>query len=190
MMIHTKPGPKDALLIVDVQNDFCSGGKLAVPHADEIIPPLNQWAERAEQGGAIIVASRDFHPADHISFHAKGGPWPQHCLQHSKGAELHPQLKVGPSWQILNKGTRAEKDNYSAFDDTGLADRLRAAGIERLWIGGLALDVCVRATVLDALAAGFQVNVLKDATRAVHPEAEEQVFRELESQGARCVALD
>lgn len=186
-MVQKNLSPQDALLIVDVQNDFCVGGKLAVPHADEIIPLLNRWAEQAEQDGAMIVASRDSHPPEHMSFRSQGGLWPQHCIKDSKGAELHPQLNVHPSWVILEKGTRPDMEGYSAFDNTGLTNRLRSAGIERLWIGGLALDVCVRATVLDALAAGFQVNVLKSATKAVHAEAEDQIFHELELRGARLV---
>lgn len=177
----------DALIIVDVQNDFCPGGRLAVPGGDEVVPVLNRWTERARQGGAIIVASRDWHPKQHVSFRERGGNWPEHCVQGSAGAEFHPKLKLPGDTLIISKGTALDKDNYSAFDGTGLSERLRKAGVCQLWIGGLAQDVCVRATVLDALAAGFETRLIKNATRPVDldPGDGERAIEEMLQAGAR-----
>ena len=165
-------GPRDALIVVDLQNDFCPGGELAVPGGDEIVPLVNRWIRVAVDGGAKIVASRDWHPADHVSFRERGGPWPPHCIRGSLGAEFHPQLRLPEeTWQVL-KGDDRDRDQYSAFDGTGLADRLREAGVERVWVCGLALDVCVRATAMDAMEDGWETHLIRDATRAVGPRAE------------------
>jgi len=160
-------GEQDALLLVDVQNDFCPGGALGVPGGDAVVPVLNRWIDAARAGGAEIVASRDWHPRGHCSFDERGGAWPEHCVQHTHGAELHKELRVPASASILSKGQKPERDDYSAFQGTGLADLLRKKGIERVWVGGLALDVCVRATCLDAVKEGFQTHLIADATRAV-----------------------
>lgn len=162
----------DALVIVDVQNDFCPGGALAVEGGDEIIPVLNRWIEAAQKNRAVIVASRDWHPPDHVSFKGQGGPWPIHCVQMTRGAELHPDLNLPPidTWNIA-KGSHPKREQYSLFDGTDVADRLNEHGVQRLWVGGLALDVCVRATVLDALKAGFEVHLIRSATRAVNASA-------------------
>ncbi len=179
-------GPGDAVIVVDVQNDFCPGGKLAVPEGDAVVPVLNRWTATAHERGAVIVASRDWHPADHVSFHHQGGTWPVHCLQGTPGAAYHPELSLPEgTWEIL-KGSDPDKDQYSAFDGTGLATRLHNAGVNRVWIGGLALDVCVRATVLDAIAAGLEAHLLRDATRAVNqqPDDGRRAAREMEDAGA------
>jgi nicotinamidase/pyrazinamidase len=174
----------DALLLVDVQNDFCPGGALPVAQGDRILPVLNRWVEAAQHSGATIVASRDWHPPRHISFHDRGGPWPAHCVQGTPGAEFHPELRLPQDHLLVSKGNDPEVDRYSDFDQSGLADELRRRGVTRLWVGGLALDVCVRATVLDGLARGFEVHVIAAGTRAVDPHREAEVLSELATAGA------
>ncbi len=160
--------PSDALLIVDVQRDFCPGGALAVPDGDAVVPVLNQWIDAAQAAGAAVFASRDWHPPDHVSFQEQGGPWPSHCVAETPGASFHPHLALPDSATVVDKGTDAEHEAYSAFEGTDLEAQLRAAGVERLWVGGLALDYCVRASVLDARRiAGLLVHVILSATRAV-----------------------
>ncbi len=158
----------DGLLIVDVQNDFCPGGALPVAEGERVVPVLNCWIDAARRGHAMIVASRDWHPRNHISFHERGGPWPVHCVQDTPGAAFRSDLHLPADAVIRSKGTATDKDNYSPFEATDLADILRRGCVRRLWVGGLAQDYCVRATVLDALAAGFEVHVILDATRAVN----------------------
>lgn len=176
----------DGLLLVDVQNDFCPGGALPVPEGDRIVPVLNRHIEAAVRAGIPVFASRDWHPAGHCSFKEQGGPWPVHCVQNTWGAEFHPDLKLPESAEILSKGTRVDADSYSAFGGTGLDEKLKARGIRRLWIGGLAQDVCVRATVLDARKLGYEVHVLRDATRPVNvrPDDGERALREMQEAGA------
>jgi nicotinamidase/pyrazinamidase len=176
----------DALLIVDVQNDFCPGGALSVPGGDEIIPVLNDWIGLIRASGALSVASRDWHPPNHSSFRPFGGPWPVHCVQNTWGAEFHPGLRIDGSTVIVSKGQDPDRDQYSAFDGTGLAENLAGRGVRRLWVGGLALDVCVRATVLDAQREGFEVHLMLPATRALDatPSAVEAVLGELRQAGA------
>jgi nicotinamidase/pyrazinamidase len=182
-----KLNSSDALVIVDVQNDFCPGGALAVPGGDQVIPVLNRWIEQASQGGAMIVATRDWHPADHASFAAQGGPWPVHCVQETPGAAFHPDLELPDDTLFVSKGTDRADEGYSMFQGTGLGPRLEEAGVKRLWIGGLALDYCVRATVLDGLEAGFEVHVLLDATRAVNlnPDDGDKTVKRMKSAGAK-----
>lgn len=183
-MTTRRLGPTDALLVVDVQRDFCSGGALAVPEGDGVVPVLNAWIAAAERGGAALVFSRDWHPADHCSFQPHGGPWPPHCIQGSPGAAFHPELHVPAKAWIVSKGTERDREQYSALEGTGLSERLRDAGVRRLWVGGLALDYCVRASVLDACRAGFEVHLLVPATRPVDPQQGEQVLAELRAAGA------
>jgi nicotinamidase/pyrazinamidase len=181
----TEPGAatafNDALLVVDVQRDFCSGGALPVPDADAVIAPLNKWLDAARDRGALVIFSRDWHPRSHPSFKSEGGPWPQHCLQDSSGARFHEALRVPPDAFLVSKGVRFDCDQYSAFDETGLAALLKKRGIERVWIGGLALDICVRASALDAARAGFETHVIPGACRALSREGEAETlaaFRE------------
>jgi nicotinamidase/pyrazinamidase len=164
-------GPSDALIIVDVQNDFCPGGALPVPDGDRVVPILNRWIDAARTGGALVVGSRDWHPQEHISFRQRGGPWPPHCVQGTEGAAFHPDLQLPADARIVSKGTDPERDAYSAFGGGPLAEDLRRRGVRRLWVGGLAEDYCVRATALDGLKAGFEVHLIADAVRAVnvHP---------------------
>jgi nicotinamidase/pyrazinamidase len=161
---------RDCLLVVDVQNDFCAGGALAVDGGEEVVPVLNRLVGLALDAGSPVVASRDWHPADHSSFVERGGKWPSHCVQGTPGADFHPDLDLPKRTVVVSKATTRDDDTYSAFDGTGLAQLLRERGIERLVVGGLALDYCVKATVIDAVAAGFQVRLLTAATRSVNLE--------------------
>lgn len=163
---------RDALVIVDVQNDFCPAGALAVADGDGVVPVLNRCAERFAARGAPAFASRDWHPERTKHFKAYGGVWPPHCVQGTRGAELHPGLRLPPGTEIVSKGMDPEEDAYSAFqaqteDGTPFAGALARRGVRRLFIGGLATDYCVRATALDALAQGFAVVVIEDGVRAV-----------------------
>jgi putative nicotinate phosphoribosyltransferase len=154
--------PETALIAVDVQHDFLPGGALGVPGGDVVVEPL----VRAARGASLVVKTRDAHTADHCSFAEQGGTWPVHCIDGTHGAQLHPALAAlaGP---VVDKGTTQGADAYSGFDGTALADVLRAAGITHVVVGGLATDYCVKATVLDALAAGLRTTVLADAIAAV-----------------------
>lgn len=158
----------DALLIVDVQKDFLPGGNLAVPDGDEVIPILNKYIERFQEHDLPIFASRDWHPVDHCSFRKSGGPWPAHCMQLSRGAELADDLELPADAIIISKGVDKNVDAYSAFQDTELHERLKAAGVRRLFVGGLATDYCVLHTVEDARRLGYEVWLLEDAVRAVN----------------------
>jgi nicotinamidase/pyrazinamidase len=161
------PEPGDALIIVDIQNDFLTGGSLAVPDGDAVIPVINAWILRFRAAGLPIVATRDWHPADHCSFRDQGGPWPPHCVVGTKGAEFFRGLVLPPDALIHSKATRRDKEAYSSFEDADFGSQLRQMGIARLLVGGLAADYCVRATVLDGLKEGFRVVLLVDAIRAV-----------------------
>ncbi len=176
----------DAVVAVDVQNDFCPGGALAVPDGDAVVAVLNRWMAAASEAGLPVIASRDRHPADHCSFTEQGGPWPPHCIRATEGAAFHPELDLPDDTIVVSKGESSERDQYSGFDDTGLADRLRSLGVERLWIGGLAQDVCVRASVLDACEAGFETHLIADATRAVDvsPGDGERALEAMRAAGA------
>lgn len=157
----------DALVVVDVQRDFCPGGALAVTGGDAIVPVINQLTPRFQRQ----VFTRDWHPANHCSFSSAprwvDGSWPAHCVQDTAGAEFHPDLVVPSSALVLNKATVAEKDAYSGFDGTNLADDLRRLTVRRVFVCGLATDYCVRATALDALQNGFSVALIEDACRGV-----------------------
>ncbi len=162
----------DALIVVDVQNDFCPGGMLPVPEGDRVVPVLNEYLARAEGVGIPIFASRDWHPAHTAHFAQDGGPWPVHCVQNTPGAAFHPDLRLPIATGIVTKGTSARDEGYSAFegrlpDGRDLATALREAGVTRVYVGGLATDYCVRATVLGARQSGFDVVWLRDASRPV-----------------------
>jgi nicotinamidase/pyrazinamidase len=173
---------RDALLIVDPQVDFCPGGTLAVPDGDAIFPAVN----RAEQLVPLAVASRDWHPPNHVSFRALGGPWPPHCVAGTHGAEFHAALQTDRIERVFSKGSDPSLEAYSAFDGTGLADWLRQRHVGRLYVAGLATDYCVRASVLDARREGFDVVVLEDAIGAVEvtPGDGERVLAEMREAGA------
>jgi nicotinamidase/pyrazinamidase len=175
--------PGDALLIVDVQIDFCPGGALPIEQGDAVIPVLNRWIEAALAAQVPIYASRDWHPAHHLSFCESGGEWPVHCLQDQQGARFHPDLKLPDSAIVVTKGTRFDRDQYSAFDETGLGAELKRRGVTRLWIGGLALDVCVRATALDARRQRFETIVIAEAARPVTNAGGERALEEMRAAG-------
>lgn len=178
------PDTNSALLLVDIQNDFCEGGSLAVPGASEILPVVNRLISEASNAGQMIIASRDWHTVDHASFEARGGPWPPHCIQDTEGAAFHPGMQLPDDAVRVSKGTGFDTDAYSAFDGTQLDSFLERHGIRKLRVVGLALDVCVRATVLDALKSGFDTELIADGTRAVDQEGAPKVFEELRVAGA------
>jgi len=173
----------DALIIVDVQKDFCPGGLLAIEKGDEVVPVFNSWIGDAVSRGIPIYASRDWHPVGHISFSEKGGPWPPHCIQDSEGAKFHSDLKLPDSVIKVTKGVRFDQDQNSVFDQTGLATELHKEGINRLWVGGLALDVCVLATVIDAHKEGFEVNLIENATRPVTAQGGRDALSKMNNLG-------
>lgn len=182
--MHSRP--TDALLVIDLQNDFCPGGALAIPEGDAMIPTINTLAHHFEH----VLLTQDWHPPQHISFasthpdknpyetiEAAYGPqtlWPDHCLQHTPGAAFHPALNISHAELILRKGFRREIDSYSAFlendhrTSTGLAGYLRDRGLRRLFLCGLAYDFCVRFSAIDGRALGFETIVIEDATRPVN----------------------
>ncbi len=177
---------KDALLIIDVQNDFLPGGSLAVREGDKIIPVLNRYITQFVRHALPVYATRDWHPADHCSFQAQGGPWPPHCVAGTAGARFAANLNLPPDVVVVSKATTPRKDAYSGFEGTDLAHRLRSQGLERLFIGGLATDYCVLNSVKDALADGFVVFLLLDAMRPVdlHPGDGEAAIDEMLAGGA------
>ncbi len=174
----------DALMVVDVQRDFCPGGALPVPEGDAVVPLLNRWIAAAEAANVPIFVSRDWHPAGHPSFRERGGAWPAHCVQDTPGAQFHPGLHLPARARLVSKGVRFDRDQYSAFDETGVIAELRRLEVQRLWVGGLAQEVCVRATVLDALREGIAVNVIAEATRPISPRGSNGAFEEMRAAGA------
>lgn len=175
----------DALVIVDVQNDFCPGGALPIEAGDQVIPALNRCIDVALSSQVPVYASRDWHPRDHISFKQQGGLWPPHCIQDSEGAQFHPDLQLPCSVIKITKGVRFDQDQNSIFDATGITYYFRLNRIKRLWVGGLAEDVCVRATVLDARRNDFEVVVIQNATRPVHSDSGERARQQMREAGAR-----
>ncbi len=183
--------PKQALIVVDVQNDFCPGGALAVADGDEVVAPLNELIDQFLERGDPVYKSRDWHPPQTKHFEAYGGTWPVHCVQNTKGAEFHPQLKDDPRIHVISKGL-GDTDCYSAFDETDLAAQLRDEGVEELLVGGLATDYCVKETVLAGLQQGFKVKALTNAMRAVNlkPDDGERAIEEMRAAGAQFVTTD
>jgi nicotinamidase/pyrazinamidase len=179
---------KRALIVVDVQNDFCPGGSLAVPQGDEVVAPLNRLIEDFLENGEPVFKTRDWHPPVTHHFAAYGGTWPVHCVQNTKGAEFHPDLIDSKHIRIISKGL-GDEDSYSGFDRTDLALQLQRLGIEEVWIGGLATDYCVKNTVLDALKEGFRAKALSDAMRAVELQEGdgEKALEEMRAAGAEIV---
>jgi nicotinamidase/pyrazinamidase len=175
----------DALIVADVQNDFCPGGALAVPSGHEVVPVINRLLEHHW----LTVATMDWHPADHCSFESRGGPWPPHCVQGTAGAELHPELNAANIQLVITKGTHPEDEAYSGFQGTELARILREKGVKRVAVCGIATDYCVRATAQDALQEGFEVLVLEDAIRGVevHPGDCQRALEELRQAGAQMI---
>jgi nicotinamidase/pyrazinamidase len=182
----------DALLVVDMQNDFCPGGSLAVAGGHDVVPVINRWIQRAEEASVPVFYSRDWHPGNHISFKDRGGPWPPHCVQSTRGAEFHPALLLAQTAIVISKADTPDKDAYSAFDSTALADLLQSGGVRRLWVCGLALDYCVVESALDGRRLGFEVHVLADATRAVNakPGDGERAIDRLKAAGIAVESSD
>jgi nicotinamidase/pyrazinamidase len=175
----------DALIVVDPQVDFFPGGALAVPEGDTILDCVNTALERFTERGLPIFVTRDWHPPNHCSFEAQGGDWPPHCVMGTGGADLYPALAVPPLFTMVHKATTPELEAFSDFQGTGLAVALRARGVRRLFVAGLALDYCVKATCLDAIEAGFKVVLLTDGTRAVNvrPDDGDRALEELTGAG-------
>ena len=180
--------PKQALLVIDVQNDFCPGGTLAVPHGDEVVAPLNRLIDDFLERGAPVYKTRDWHPPVTKHFAAYGGTWPVHCVRDTEGAEFHPALRYDPRITVISKGLE-DKDGYSAFDDTDLAARLHRQNVEEVVVGGLATDYCVKSTVLDALKHGFKVKAIENAMRPVdlQPGDGDRAIDEMRDAGAEIV---
>ncbi len=182
---------KAALIIVDVQNDFCPGGSLAVAEGDKVVAVLNRHIEKFFSAGLPIFATRDWHPARTKHFNTDGGSWPPHCVQGTEGGKFHPALALPNSSVVVSKGMSFEADSYSGFEATdaagaGLAERLRGIGVERIFVGGLATDYCVKFTVLDGLKEGFKVTLLEDAVRGVNlrPDDSDRAIDEMVRAGA------
>lgn len=187
--IRVKAG--DALLIVDVQNDFLPGGALAVPDGAAVIPVLNRYIEHFRQHDLPVIATRDWHPPNHCSFHARGGPWPVHCVAGTVGAEFSSALHLPRDTWIISKAEQPERDAYSGFDGTTLHDALQKAGVSRLFVGGLATEYCVLSTVQDALRLCYRVCLLTDAIRAVnvHDGDDVRALADMRAAGAMMVQV-
>lgn len=184
-------GKGDALLIVDLQNDFLPGGALAVPRGDLVIDPINALIDLYHGRGLPIYASRDWHPDAHCSFTAQGGPWPPHCVAGSEGALFSEALRLPEEAIVISKALTAAEDAYSAFSGTGLARSMLADGVTRLAVCGLATDYCVLNTVLDGIEAGFEVMLVLEATRAVEvaPGDGDRALARMLAKGALPVRL-
>jgi nicotinamidase/pyrazinamidase len=176
---------KTALIVVDVQRDFCEGGALAASDTLSLLAPLRECIEGARRAGVVIVFTQDWHPPNHSSFEANGGPWPVHCVANTPGAELMPPLRAEAGDVIVHKGETVEGQGYSGFEHTELANRLKSLQVERFGVSGIATEYCVRATALDGLHEGFQALVLEDLIRSVNPIQKATVLAELKQAGAR-----
>ena len=180
------PSKGDALIIIDVQNDFLPGGSLAVPDGDKVVAPLNQYIQIFKKASLPIIASRDWHPVNHCSFVDQGGDWPPHCVAGTTGAAFVEELLLPAAVPIISKAISPEKDSYSDFEDTDLDEQLRSLGVHRLFIGGIATDYCVLSTVLDGLQNGYSVFLLTDANRAVdvQPGDGDRAIEKMKRKGA------
>jgi len=187
-----QPQPGDVLLVTDVQNDFLPGGSLAVARGDEVVPVLNRYIDLFTARKLPVFATRDWHPAHHCSFRERGGPWPPHCVQGTHGAEFSAALRLPPSVVVISKASTPDEDAYSSFLGTDMDDRMRAAGIRRIFIGGLTTDYCVLNTTRDALRFGYRVFVLADVIRAVdvQPGDGQRALEEMVRLGARCITIE
>jgi len=182
-----RPQPGDALILVDIQNDFLPGGSLGIPHGDEVVPTLNHYANAFHAHGLPIFATRDWHPRNHCSFQAQGGPWPPHCIADTPGAAFAAALHLPPDTVVISKAKSVEQDAYSGFEGTDLDARLKRAGVRRVFVGGLATDYCVLNTVRDARKHGYEVFLLRDASRGVnvHPGDDAKAEEEMRQLGAQ-----
>ncbi|HEX5940442.1 MAG TPA: nicotinamidase [Dehalococcoidia bacterium] len=176
----------DALIVTDVQNDFCPGGSLGVPEGDRIAARMTEVAKSFQDRGARIFATQDWHPTGHSSFQEQDGPWPIHCVQGSHGADFHPNLHLPEGTVVIRKGSDPKVDAYSGFLDSDLDQRLKEAGVRRLFVGGIATEYCVLNTVLDAIKNGFEAVVLEDVSAAinVNPGDEKAAYARMREAGA------
>lgn len=191
------PEPDSALIVVDVQNDFCPGGALGVEDGDAVVPVLNEWIEAFRSAGRPVVYTQDWHPAGHMSFKEQGGIWPVHCVQDTDGAAFHPELTV--DGYVFRKAFTKEKEGYSGFDgclardggvsDVDLATWLKEQGVRKVYVGGLTTDYCVKATVLDAIEHGLEAAFIHSASRPVNvqPGDESRAIQEMKDAGATVV---
>ena len=182
----------DALLVIDMQVDFLPGGQLGVPQGDQVIGPINRLMRLFDSQGLPIYASRDWHPDNHCSFSARGGPWPAHCVAGTAGAAFSNQLDLPAGAVVVSKADSADADAYSAFNGTSLAAQLHARGVNRVVVGGLATDYCVLNTVIDAREHGFEVLIVPEAMRAVDvaPGDGERAMARMAALGAGTARLD
>lgn len=176
-----------ALIVVDVQNDFCPGGALAVTDGDKVIDPINELSKQFEADGLPIIFTRDWHPANHLSFKENGGIWPPHCIAGTPGAAFHPNLYFPSVAFLVSKATEPDMEAYSGFQGTGLASWLRQIDVDELVIAGLATDYCVKNTVIDAIKLGFKVTLALNAIKAVNvnPTDGETAINEMKSLGVQ-----
>jgi nicotinamidase/pyrazinamidase len=181
---------KAALIVVDVQRDFCEGGALAAADTLSLLAPLQQCIEAARRANAVIVYTQDWHPQNHNSFQRNGGPWPVHCVAGTRGAELMPPLHAAADEIVVHKGAQPDGAGYSGFELTGLENCLRKANVDRVAVSGIATEYCVRATALDGLQSGFNTVVLTDLIRAVLPSQTRTVLEELKKAGATTVTSE
>ena len=181
---------KAALVVVDVQRDFCPGGALAVKDGDEIVSGINRLTEAFVSAGLPVYFTRDWHPRDHCSFKGQGGIWPPHCIRGTAGAKFAPGLLVPPESVVISKGTKPDQEAYSGFQGTRLAEMMNDAGVTEVFAVGLATDYCVKNTVLDALSAGFRVSVIEDCVKGVNrsPKNSEEALRYMRMEGASLIS--
>jgi nicotinamidase/pyrazinamidase len=177
-----------ALIIEDMQNDFMPNGTLPVPDADRIVPVLNKYAEMFASKKLPIVATRDWHPPDHISFKQRGGEWPVHCVKDTLGAEFLKDLKIPGDATVISKATERDVEAYSSFKGTDLAKKLDQSGVKRIFIGGVATEYCVKETALDAIRLGFDVVILKDAVKGI--QYSDKAIEEMLSKGVKIAIIN
>ncbi|MBN1868972.1 MAG: bifunctional nicotinamidase/pyrazinamidase [Candidatus Omnitrophica bacterium] len=196
MKLSANTPAKKALIIVDVQNDFCPSGALAVTDGDAVVPVLNKYIEIFTKNDWPIIATRDWHPSKTKHFKTFGGLWPEHCVENTQGAAFHPALQLPPSAIIISKGIDPEKDGYSAFEAVNqqgqdLLTILKRMGIKELYIGGLATDYCVKETTLEALGK-FKVILLEDGIKGVNLKADDstRAIKEMVAGGAQITTFD
>jgi nicotinamidase/pyrazinamidase len=186
LQVEFKIGKTDALIIVDVQRDFCPRGALPVLEGDQVVPFLNKYICIFKAAGTYIFATRDWHPANHISFKPYGGIWPPHCIQGTEGAKFHPDLTLPEEAHMVSKATDPSRESYSGFDGTELEKELGKRGIKRVFVSGLATDYCVKNTVIDAVKLGFKAVLLLDAIKGINRKREdsEEAIKEMINSGA------
>ncbi|HUI50275.1 MAG TPA: isochorismatase family protein [Terriglobales bacterium] len=176
---------KTALIVVDVQRDFCEGGALAATNTISLLEPLKKFIDESRRRGILVVYTQDWHPENHSSFRANGGPWPVHCVAGKSGAGLMPSLRAEAGDLVIHKGVGVNGAGYSGFDETPLERELREKSIARVGVAGIATEYCVRATTLDAKKAGFETAVLTDLIRAVRDEGVPKVMEEVAQAGVK-----